>query len=413
MSAGLAAVRALYLHVPFCERKCPYCDFASWATRRADPLMGAYATALERQAEALAEAGMLGACETAYVGGGTPSLLGVGALAHLVRSLRAVAPAVGELTCEANPESLSDEVIASLAAAGATRVSMGVQSLNDRELEALGRVHDARTALGRIRAAALSGMDVSCDLMCAVPGQGEGSWALTLGRLAATGVGHVSVYPLQIEEGTPLAAAAGDDPAWNDPEVQARRMEQAASVLGAAGYRRYEVASYALPGKECRHNQAYWTGLPYLGLGTGASSMLPHDAYLRLRSLCPQLPAIGAGVLRVRMTVTSGRHALADDPALERLSFSLEFLSEGQALAEDLMLALRRTEGAPEGLVRRASEALGEGRVGDALDEGVRRGLAAWREGCLVPTHDGWLYGNELYGLIWGLAEGPVSTARC
>ena len=259
---GGTMASALYLHIPFCARKCAYCDFASWATAAGDPLMGAYARALEEQVGEVAELGLLDGCETVYVGGGTPTLLGADVLGSLVEKVvEAAAPS--ELTCEANPDSLSEEVLCSVREAGATRLSVGVQSLDDAELAALGRLHDATCARERVTTAVASGLDVSVDLMCATPGQTDESWGRTLGQAVALGAGHVSVYPLQIEEGTALGRRwCDEDPAWNDSEVQAARMMQSQGILEGYGFHRYEVASYARAGKECRHNKAYWTGLP-------------------------------------------------------------------------------------------------------------------------------------------------------
>ena len=403
---------ALYLHIPFCARKCAYCDFASWATPAGDPLMGAYARALEAQLEEAASLGLLGGCETAYLGGGTPTLLGERDLGQLVEKVVDVA-APSELTCEANPDSLSDEVLRAVREAGATRLSVGVQSLVDAELAELGRLHDAACARDRVSAAVASGIDVSVDLMCATPGQTPESWARSLEGVVALGVGHVSVYPLQIEEGTPLDQRLADDPCvWNDPEVQAERMTQAQVLLEAHGYARYEVASYARAGKECQHNKAYWTGSPYLGLGTGASSMLDLEGYLRLLEACPQLPAAPAGARRVRLTVETPRRGLAEDPRLCALSFSLEFLTEPQAAAEDLMLGARLVEGLRPELVARARELFGA-RFDDTVDDLLARRLLAERDGRLAPTEQGWLLGNELYGPLWDLAPGEVATARC
>lgn len=408
------AAHALYLHVPFCVRKCAYCDFVSWETPRGDALLTEYAKALKAQLAEAVEVGLLSACETAYLGGGTPTLLGAEALGSLVRSVRAAAPRLRELTCEANPESLTDEVLATLREAGATRLSIGVQSLDDAELQALGRIHDAATARDCVTAAIGTGLDVSLDLMCATPHQTDDSWTRTLSESLALGVGHVSVYPLQLEEGTPLARSTGDgEPTWNDPDVQAMRMEAAAKVLGDAGFARYEVASYARPGKACLHNQAYWTGLPYLGLGTGASSMLTRETYVVLRTACPQLPELGTEIRRVRLTCTSDRFWVARARCLADLSFDLEFLDEAQAAAEDLMLGMRRSDGAHPGLLAHARSMLGAARVDGAIDYCLERGLVTWREGRLVPTHRGWLLGNELYGTFWDLAEGEVRTASC
>lgn len=405
--------RALYLHVPFCARKCAYCDFASWATPAGDPLQGAYARALEAQVAEAASAGLLEGCETAYVGGGTPTMLGAEALGSLVSAARRAAPGLTEVTCEANPDSLADDVLEAVCDAGATRLSVGVQSLDDGELAELGRLHDSALARERVAAAVSTGLDVSVDLMCAIPRQTPGSWAATLAGAVSLGVGHVSVYPLQIEEGTEFDRRYADGPCpWNDGDVQAERMSQAQARLEDEGYSRYEVASYARPGRECRHNVSYWTGVPYLGLGTKASSMLNLEQYLRLRGLCPRLPAPTADTARVRLVVETPRCEIASGPRLSGLSFSLEFLDEAQAVAEDLMLGARLTAGLDPALVARGRGVLGEG-LDSALERLLARGLLAEREGRLAPTEQGWLLGNELYGELWALAPGEVRTARC
>ena len=398
------SVSALYLHVPFCARKCLYCDFASWATRAGDELVVSYERALERQVGELAEAGLLGDVETAYVGGGTPSLLGE----HLVDLVECVGDAASpaELTCEANPESLGDDLLSSLDASCCTRLSLGIQSTSDDELALLGRAHDGRGALDRLSAACRTGLDVSCDLMCATPGQTDESWSRSLADVLACGVSHVSVYPLQIEEGTAFDRIYDEAP-FNDEDVAAARMEAAAGVLGAAGMHRYEVASYARPGRECRHNRAYWEGREYLGLGTSGSGMVHRETYGRLRALCPQLPALRAGDWRVRLTVRTSRRDIAAGCGLSELAFDLEVLDEAQAAAEDLMLAARLAAGMGEALLARGRRVLG-GALDEALGTAIDQGLLEDQGERLVPTGRGWLLGNELYGLLWGLAPGSV-----
>lgn len=407
----MTSTRALYLHIPFCARKCAYCGFASWATPVGDPLMSAYARALGLQLDEASDLGLVEDCETAYLGGGTPTLLGAKPLGSLVEKVVEVA-APSELTCEANPDSLSDDVLCALCGAGATRLSVGVQSFDDRELLELGRLHNAATARERVRAAVASGLDVSVDLMCATPFQTNESWQSALREVSALGVCHVSVYPLQIEEGTPLERRYDDDPcAWNDPDVQAERMTIAQVQLESYAFARYEVASYATAGNECRHNKAYWTGLPYLGLGTGASSMLDLECYLRLMAHCSQLPEAPADAVRARLTVTTPRHELAEGACLSSLSFSLEFLSEQQAVAEDLMLGVRLVEGLRPELVLRARELYGS-QFDDTIDALLSQGLLAEKNDRLAPTERGWLLGNELYGALWDLAPGEVVVAR-
>ena len=404
-------VCALYLHIPFCRRKCAYCDFASRAVCDSDPLLNEYLAGLRRLLTEAEQAGFFATCRTAYVGGGTPTLLGA-RLQSLVAELRYAAPGLEELTCEANPDSLDDEVIDGLAAAGCTRLSIGVQSLDDGELTALGRLHTAEQALDRMRSAVERGVfSVSCDLMCALPGQTDESWQRTLERAVSCGVDHVSVYPLQIEDGTPLAQRIGDAVTpWNDSEVQAHHMEVARRLLEAAGLARYEVASYARAGRECRHNCAYWTAEPYLGLGTAASSMLTREGYECLRTLAPQLPAPKEDASRVRLTCASDTREVASAEGLRNLHFDLEFLNEAQAAAEDLMLSMRMVRGADEGLVEHARCALGARRVDDALAWCAERELVRRADTRWTPTESGWLLGNELYGRLWDLAPSEVAT---
>lgn len=267
--------RALYFHIPFCRAKCLYCDFDSRALTGCalEEAIGAYCEGLSAQVDAHGNAGELSEVETVYVGGGTPSLLG-GRLVGLVDYVRAYCEPV-EFTCEANPESFTLDLAQALRAAGVTRISLGVQSLNASELKAIGRIHSAEQAMLAVAQAKAAGFSTSCDVMCGLPGQTLDTFAETLRSLVTLNPDHVSVYPLQLEEGTPLARMeeAGDVEA-PDEDFQAQCMDLAAEVLEEAGYERYEVASYAKPGHRCRHNIAYWTGKPYLGLGRSAASML-------------------------------------------------------------------------------------------------------------------------------------------
>lgn len=386
--------RALYLHIPFCHSKCAYCDFDSRALcgRALEDACARYLALLLARIDALGEAGALADVGTAYVGGGTPTVLG-DSLAGFVSRVRAWC-SPGELTCEANPESFDARTAERLAAAGVTRVSLGVQSLDDAELAAIGRIHTSRQALDAVGAARAAGLDVSCDLMCGLPGQTRESWRLTVDALVAARPDHVSVYPLTLEEGTPLYRRAEADPALvPDEDLQAWCMAWAREALSAAGYHPYEVASYALPGRECRHNIAYWTGVSYLGVGRSAAGMLAAGEWDALAGTLGGGPA-GEGTARVR-------YVQRDDAGTE---LEVERLSARKAVAEDLMLGMRMTRGVGPGPLARARDVAGAARVDAAVGEALRRGLAAWEGGRLVPTERGWLLGNELYGLMWDLA---------
>ena len=401
-------MRHLYLHVPFCVKRCAYCDFTTYATPRGSARMGEYVVALLRLLGEARECGLVDGLDTAYLGGGTPSYLGAEALGRLLAGVGELLGSGAELSFEANPDSLADDVLAEARSAGATRVSIGVQSLDDAELALLGRVHTAAQARERVEAAVDSGLDVSADLMCALPGQTDMVFGRSLEQLVGCGVGHVSVYPLMVEEGTPLAARvdAGelDEP---DEDDEADRMLQAAAYLDARGFSRYEVASYALPGKACRHNQAYWTGKSYLGLGTAAASMLSAGEYACLRAAAPSLPDLPPEGARVRLTCASSPDEVGAASGLADLAWDVEFLNAREAAAEDLMLGTRMSAGAAAAVVRRAREAIGAARVDAAIRDVVGRGLAMQGEdGALAPTARGWLLGNELYGALWDLARG-------
>lgn len=395
----LSDAQALYLHIPFCAHKCLYCDFCSAASHTDNPALERYITVALSELQALEHEGLLDSCATAYIGGGTPSLMGE-RLIPLIQEVRAYC--TGEFTSEANPDFVTPELLQEYRKAGLTRISFGVQSTSDQELHDLGRIHDKRTALQALEWGQEVGLTVSADLMCAIPDQTSKSWQTSLKQVLSTGIEHLSVYPLMIEEGTAFGRRYGveDYPSWNNPDVQAMRMEEAAKVAGPFGFHRYEVASYAKPGYECAHNKIYWTGLPYLGVGCAASGMVTRKGYARLRRVYPQLPQLENDAFRIRLTNTT---KIEDYLRLTQpcdLHFDIEALTARQTLAEDLMLACRMQKPLDPILVSYARDELG-----DTFDTAVHREQA---EGLLnerlKPTHQGWLLGNELFSHMWDLA---------
>lgn len=241
------AVTALYVHVPFCAQKCRYCDFDSQSVAPCDldAALDAYFEHLYTRLDAFGNAGALRQIRTVYVGGGTPSLAGE-RLVKLARRISMWCKPV-EFTCEANPESLTAGLATALDEAGVTRISLGVQTLDNTELAVIGRIHDAERALEAIATVKDVGLDVSCDLMCGLPGQTMASWQYTLDGALAAAPHHVSVYPLTLEEGTPLyRMACRDESLEPDEDFQAACMDVARERLSSAGYHPYEVASYAL-----------------------------------------------------------------------------------------------------------------------------------------------------------------------
>lgn len=376
----------LYVHVPFCASKCAYCDFASVPGPRPE-LVAAVFAGIRSQLVVWQRHGLDGVLETVYVGGGTPSLCStdvVRLLAFLRREF-VVHPAA-EVTVEANPDSLDVDTALRLAEAGVTRVSVGVQSFSDEELRILGRRHDAHRAAAACDAVLAAGLDLSVDLICGVPGQTRAVWADTLRRTAESGAGHVSVYPLSIEQGTPMHAAidAGllDDV---DPDVAADHLLLAAGALGYHGFDRYEVANYAIDeAHQSRHNTAYWTGREYLGVGPGAHGMVSGRV------------AVAAGLIETADPFCRVRYANASeiDEWLVVRGDEVEVLTEAEALREDAMLGMRMTRGITDALARRAG-------VVEILESLVDPGLVEHVAGRWRTTTRGWLLGNEVFGRIW------------
>lgn len=280
----------LYIHIPFCHSKCSYCDFYSTPdTRRVDELL-----ATIRMEFLLRQTEIHEKFSTVYLGGGTPSIIPAYKLAELCRSLP-TADAV-EFTIEANPEDINPDLIQAWREIGINRVSMGVQSFNDRELQAINRRHDSKVAISAIETLLAGGIsNISCDLIYGLPEQSIESWRESLERLLAFGLPHISAYCLSYEPGTALYArmiAGKTEPA--DDETLTGMYDILCHKTADAGYEHYEISNFAKPGMKSKHNSSYWTSTPYLGLGPGAHSF---DGKLRrynpsnLKNYIEQFPA--------------------------------------------------------------------------------------------------------------------------
>ena len=264
---------SLYLHIPFCERKCLYCDFYSIESRA--PMEG-FLDALEREIRAYKAYGALEPVSTLFLGGGTPSLLSPPQLERIMGSLREhfTIAADAEVTLETNPGTVSGRTIAAFRSLGVNRLSIGIQSFRAEELRFLDRIHDAHQAEACVRMARAEGFaNVSVDLIYALPGQTALQWEETLSRALSLEPDHVSAYSLIVEQGTPLARLVAEGtvvPAA--AEQEAILYEGTMAVMKKNGFEHYEVSSYARPGFTCRHNIAYWTHENYLGFGPSAHS---------------------------------------------------------------------------------------------------------------------------------------------
>jgi oxygen-independent coproporphyrinogen-3 oxidase len=276
-----APIRSVYVHAPFCVRRCVYCDFA--VTVRSEGDVHGWADALRAELALVEAEGQRPAdrLDTLYVGGGTPSLLGPTAMQALARILgedRLASPSL-EWTAEANPESFTSELARAWRGAGVNRISLGVQSFHEPTLRWMGRLHGAEGARRAVRVAKEAGLDnLSVDLVFALPASLARSWTDDLEQALALDVPHVSLYGLSVEPATPLgrAVAEGREPPVDEERYREEFLE-AAETLAAAGYEHYEVSNFARPGYASRHNAVYWDGRPYLGLGNGAHSYAhPH-----------------------------------------------------------------------------------------------------------------------------------------
>jgi len=274
MSGGME----LYLHMPFCVRKCSYCDFLSFPSGAKTQRM--YAKRL------MEDIGVMGKrygeipVETIFIGGGTPSVPDSGLIVEIMEHVRhAFHVADGaEISMEANPGTVTREKLTDYRKAGINRLSFGLQSANDRELKLLGRIHTWAEFLESFTLARECGFaNLNIDLMSALPGQTCESWKETLSRVTDLDPEHISAYSLIIEEGTPFGERYGSEEGRKllpDEDSEREMYHETKRFLKDCGYERYEISNYAKPGRECRHNIGYWTGVPYLGLGLGASSYL-------------------------------------------------------------------------------------------------------------------------------------------
>lgn len=271
---------SFYLHVPYCATRCGYCDFNTYTAEELGPSVSRASWAETAIAEVDLARRVLGPgtplVHTVFVGGGTPTLLPA---ADLVRVLSHIDAVFGlavdaEITTEANPDSVTPQSLAALRAGGFNRISFGMQSSSEQVLAALERTHRPGRALEAVREARAAGFDnINLDLIFGTPGETEADLRRSLADVVASGVEHVSAYALIVEDGTRLARriARGETPAPDD-DVQAERYELVDAALAAAGYGWYEISNWSVPGRQCRHNLAYWEGSNWWGIGPGAHS---------------------------------------------------------------------------------------------------------------------------------------------
>ena len=385
----------LYVHIPFCETKCPYCDFNTYAG--IEPLIPEYVEALRRETGAWGR--ILGHPQvaTVFFGGGTPSYLSSEHIASLMDSVREAFDVRGvtEVTLEANPGDLTPQKVADYLGAGIDRLSIGVQSLDDKLLTILGRRHSADEAIRAYHTATQAGFDnVSIDLMYGIPQQGLDDWERTLSLATELAPKHVSMYCLTLEPGTPMEQSmrSGQMPE-PDPDLAADMYVAAEEAMAARGYRHYEISNWALPGKESRHNLTYWRNQHYLGVGPGAHSYLAGHRFHNIRSPREYTRRLQTDGPETFPTGGLDVESIQQVPAVE----GAETIDRRLEMAETMMLGLRLDTGI---VVEEFVGRFGVPPVDpyrDTLTELESAGLLEASDGSIRLTSRGCLLGNEVF----------------
>ena len=381
----------LYIHIPFCVRKCAYCDFLSGPAD--EQTQNRYMAALLREVALTGERHRK--CgepvDTIFIGGGTPSAVDAVWILRLMEQVCtsfAVAEDA-EITMEANPGTLTKEKLTVYRQAGINRLSMGLQSTDNGELARLGRIHTYETFLENYRMARQAGFtNINIDLMSALPGQTMGSYEKTLRRVIALEPEHISAYSLIIEEGTPFGERYPErvdgteeesaefvisrESQWQLPtEEEDRQMYHLTKfILAEAGYHRYEISNYARPDYECRHNVGYWTGVPYLGLGLGAASYYGGQRFSNTRDMKEYL-----AYLEENQEINPDSDTTQADTWMECLHREVQTLTEQEQMEEFMFLGLRLTTGVSERIFEQRFARTMKSVYGPVLEKMERQGL--------------------------------------
>ena len=388
LQLGALPPLALYVHLPWCLRKCPYCDFNSHEAARGEPPFERYLDALRADLEAALPLVWGRRVVSVFIGGGTPSLFAPAHIERLLSDVRARLPleAGCEITLEANPGTFERERFRGYRAAGVTRLSVGVQSFDDAQLAALGRVHDAAQARAALEEAARDFDTWNLDLMYALPGQTLEALEAELAQALAYAPPHLSVYHLTIEPNTLFAK---HPPArLPDDDLASEMLDLLTARTAAAGMARYEVSAYARPGHRCLHNLNYWEFGDYLGIGAGAHSKLsfPHRVVRQIRFRDPA---------RYMTAALEEGQPVAQDAEVARAELPFEFMLNALRLAEGFELA---------GFTERTGLPLSA--IAAPLAEAERRGLIERDLQRVRPTPRGYDFLSDLQALFLPVPAG-------
>lgn len=374
-------VLELYIHFPFCVRKCLYCDFLSIVGD--DETRERYIRALCREIEQEADKYWGRVVTSVFVGGGTPSLMTDEQLRRVMDVISGVFCLAedAEITMEANPGTIRASFVQEMKTAGINRVSLGLQAVDATQLQCLGRIHTYETFLESYQMLRNAGIDnINIDLMMALPGQTKESWVNTIENVIALDPAHISAYSLIIEEGTPFYSMYGRDeepknqPPLPDEDTERLMYEMTRTILEAAGYNRYEISNYSKPGKECRHNIGYWKRTDYLGLGLGAASLIDNR--------------------RFKNTIDMNRYLTLGSQHFEVVSDEKRYdeifeLSQKEQMEEFMFLGLRLIEGISGQDFFNTFHTKIESIYNDILNNHINQGLIKKEKGRITLTPKG------------------------
>lgn len=340
----------LYLHIPFCVKKCDYCDFLSAPATK--EIREQYVNALLNEIESYQELAKSYVVATIFIGGGTPSSLEAGQIKRIMSKIHHVFTVKNnaEITIEVNPGTVNKEKLVEYQKAGINRISFGLQSANDKELQLLGRLHNYKQfEENYILARSLGFQNINVDLMSALPGQNLSSWEETLTKVLSLKPDHISAYSLIIEEGTKFyeryQEASIGYKELPDEETDRQMYHRTKELLEEYGYYRYEISNYAKLGYECSHNKSYWIGTPYLGVGLGASSLLQGRRFTKLDELQKYME-----ICHTPLDTIQNKMA---DVGPSQLIAEYEELTLAQRVEEFMYLGLRLCEGVKKSEFRR------------------------------------------------------------
>lgn len=385
--AGVCAIDAhsVYIHIPFCVRKCAYCDFLSFpnCVSRIDEYVEALCQEISL-APKLWGNEIKPLLRTIYFGGGTPSLLSGKQVAEILLALKSGFDLSEdcEITLEANPGTIDAQKLCAFYDAGINRISLGIQSLDDSVLRTLGRIHDADTARKAIDMVQEAGFrNISCDMMLGIPGQTLESVKATVGELLERGIPHVSLYSLILEEGTPMYARYGGDiEKYVTQEADREMYHEVIRSLTAKGYTHYEISNMARAGYESRHNMMYWRAEQYYGFGVGAHYYLGQERGRHAETLEEYLAALGETNVR-----------------REDVYFPEETLTREDCMKEFMILGFRMGSGVDARMFQERFGMTVESAFAKELEQEQAKGLVVAEEGAYRLTEKGFDLANQVF----------------